>query len=57
MSISNQLTSRWEIDQLVKTRLFTDKQAVLRSALGGFISGPTSTQAANGHSYLCRGRD
>jgi predicted HTH domain antitoxin len=33
MSISNQLTSRWEIDQLVKTRLFTDEQAVLRSAL------------------------
>ena len=32
MSISNQLTSRWEIDQLVKTRLFTDEQAVLRSA-------------------------
>jgi predicted HTH domain antitoxin len=31
MSESN--TIEWEIDQLVKTRLFPDEQAVLRSAL------------------------
>lgn len=33
MSLSSQITSRWEIDQLVKTSLFPDEQAVLRSAL------------------------
>jgi len=31
--MSEMSTTRWEIDQLVKARLFSDEQAVLRSAL------------------------
>ena len=33
MSISGITSTQWEIDQLIKTKLFADEQAVLRSAL------------------------
>ena len=33
MTMSNISQTHWEIDQLIKTNLFADEQAVLRSAL------------------------
>ena len=33
MTISGMTSTQWEIDQLIKTKLFADEQAVLRSAL------------------------
>jgi predicted HTH domain antitoxin len=33
MNISGMTSTQWEIDQLIKTKLFADEQAVLRSAL------------------------